>query len=45
MSYCVSESTLYWESTSKQGGTIMIALKRLSSTILHKGQYSSGIGK
>ena len=37
ISYCVLESELPWEFTSKQGGTEMIALKRLSLTMLNKG--------
>ena len=45
LSFCTSESDIKWNSDSKPGGTAMFTLNNVSSTVLQKGQYPSGMGR
>ena len=45
ISTCTSESELNWNTDYKPGLTTTISLNKLSSSIVHKGQDPSGLGR
>ena len=45
ISFCTSESDITWNSDCNSGGTVMFTLDIVSSTVLQKGQDSSGMGR